>query len=309
MNFSSFLLRLLIVFGGLLVVSCEKEVSFKFNEAPPKVVVEGQIEHGQFPIIHLSKSLSFLGLKDFNNLSNIFIKDAIITISDGIDSVTLIEYENLWNPNLPSVHYYSIDMNDPEAMAFIGAMGKSYSLKIQIGNDEYFSHTTIPYPQPFDSIWVVTPPNNHQNSLPENARSLYIRYNDPDTLGNRYRISTSINGAPFLAPRPSVYSDELANGAIAEIAIKPGSIPGDTTHYEHAHYFYLGDTVIVKWSAIDKATYNFYNSLEYSSMSTGNPFAAPISVLSNIQGADVLGVWAGMGSIEQLIIIEDVEDD
>lgn len=303
MNLPSFVISIILLIGVYSLSSCEKEVSYHFNESTPKLVVEGKIEQGQYPLVQLTQSLSFLGVKNIHNPNTLFIHNAHIIISDGLDSVQLTEYYNFSNPHLPLFYYYSIDTLLTEDQNFKGIIGKTYYLSITIDGENFNAQTSIPAPKPLDSLWTVIPPSNSSPPLPDNVFSLYVRYNDPDTIGNRYRIFTRINNQPYYPTLPSVYSDELANGAIADVSLSPGKMPGDTSNMELQRYFQLGDTVKIKWSAIDKATYDFYNTLEFSILSTGNPFAAPTSIISNIKGKNVLGIWAGLGSVEHEIII------
>lgn len=301
MNLPSIIIILLI--STCFLSSCEKEVSFHFNETPPKLVVEGKIEQGQYPLVQLTQSLSFLGVKNINHPNTLFIHDAQVIISDGINSIELTEYYNITNPQLPLFYYYSVDTSIVEDQHFKGIIGKTYYLSITIDGASYHAKTSIPAPKPLDSLWTVIPPQNNKHPLPENVFLLYVRYSDPDTIGNRYRIFTRTNNEPYYPSLPSVYSDELANGAIADVAITPGRMPGDTTNSEWQRYFHLGDTIKIKWSAIDKATYDFYNTLEFGALSVGNPFAGPTSIISNIKGKNVLGIWAGLGTVEHEIII------
>jgi hypothetical protein len=50
--------------------------------------------------------------------------------------------------------------------------------------------------------------------------------------------------------------------------------------------------VVVKYCNIDKATFDFWRTMEYSYANIGNPFASPNKVLSNIQGGG-LGYFGG----------------
>jgi hypothetical protein len=53
--------------------------------------------------------------------------------------------------------------------------------------------------------------------------------------------------------------------------------------------------VDVKLSNIDKATYDFWRTMEYNYQSIGNPFSSPVQVISNISNG-ALGYFGGYGS-------------
>ena len=67
-------------------------------------------------------------------------------------------------------------------------------------------------------------------------------------------------------------------------------------------YFNKGDTVTFKLCNIDKATFDFWRTMEFSYASVGNPFSSPSKVLSNISG-NGLGYFAGYAAQYHTIII------
>jgi hypothetical protein len=57
----------------------------------------------------------------------------------------------------------------------------------------------------------------------------------------------------------------------------------------------------VKFTNIDKATFDFWRTMEYSYSSIGNPFASPTTVQGNIKGA--LGYFGGYAAQYKRLII------
>jgi hypothetical protein len=55
----------------------------------------------------------------------------------------------------------------------------------------------------------------------------------------------------------------------------------------------LGDSVVVKFSRIDEAAFNFFDKKDAQVGSAGNPFATPVNVPTNITGG-ALGIWVGV---------------
>lgn len=294
------LLFLLALCSALFFSACEKEVKFDLGPSAEKVVVEGTIETGIPPYVVLTKSFGFFSRIDLSTLSNAFLHQARITVSDGSKSFVLREYE--FTQNGSSVFVYSVDSSDINALLFRGEPGKTYSLKIEYNGKTYESSTTIPYPKALDSIWAEAPlpeeiPKDHPNSM-----ILFAQYTDPDTLGNRVRYFTKTNDEPFLAPYYSVNDDALVNGTRIKIRLYAGFDRMDTINRETFGYFEKGDTVIVKWSAIDKGVFDFWRTLEFSYAANGNPFASPVHITSNISNG-ALGVWAGYGNTFDTLVI------
>jgi Domain of unknown function (DUF4249) len=57
-------------------------------------------------------------------------------------------------------------------------------------------------------------------------------------------------------------------------------------------FFNKGDSVVIKLANIDKATYDFWRTMEFNYQSVGNPFSTPTVVLSNISSG-ALGYFGG----------------
>lgn len=285
---------------ALLLVSCEKEVKFDLGASAEKVVIEGTIETDLPPYVFLSKSIGFFSKINLNTLSNAYLHDAKITVSDGTQSFLLREYQVI-NAGI-SFYFYSVDSADLAALAFRGTIGKTYSLKVEYDGKVYESVTNIPQPKALDSLWAKPPPAEEMPKDHPNSMLLFARYTDPDTLGNRVRYFTKRNQGRFLPPYYSVNDDAIINGSRIDIQLNAGFDRMDTIDQQTLGYFYKGDTVVVKWSAIDKGVFDFWRTLEFSYGATGNPFASPVEVTSNISGG-ALGVWAGYGNTFDTLVI------
>ena len=57
-------------------------------------------------------------------------------------------------------------------------------------------------------------------------------------------------------------------------------------------YYKIGDSVVVKFSKMDKPVYDFWESKILQIQNGGNPFASPTTIPTNISGG-AIGVWAG----------------
>lgn len=286
------------LFALVILSSCEKEVKIKLKPGSEKVVVDGRIETGQIPFVIFTRSIDFFSKIDLNTLEDAFLHDAVMTISDGQKTITLREYEFLNN----GIRFfiYSADTANGQSFQFKGEFGKTYDLKIQYNGQVYQSQTTIPFVKNVDSMWA-SPPDFPSNDYPD-LRSVFAQYTDPDTLGNRIRYFVSRNNQEFLPPFFSTYDDALINGTTVPVRIYPGFNKADSIVRETFGYFSKGDTVVLKWSSIDQKVFDFWQTLEFSATATGNPFAAPVEVSTNISNG-ALGVWAGYGNSFDTLII------
>lgn len=293
-----FLLGSSLFVFACLWMSCEKEVQFNLKEGQNHLVVEGRIETHEAPIVRLTKSIGFFETIDWQTLSNSFIHDARVTVFHGSDSFQLKEYLGLLDGTLS--YYYTIDSSDLAALTFLGQEGEIYRLKIVYQDQVYTSSTIIPHVKGIDSLRSAVPPIEELPADQPYIRRVFARYTDPDTPGNRVRYFIKQNQLPFTAPFFATYDDQLVNGSSIEMPIFPPFIRGTDSFNQ----FKLGDTIIMKWCAIDEAVFDFWQTLEYSYTASGNPFASPVEVGSNIQGG-ALGIWAGYGSSFDTLIIRE----
>lgn len=276
-----------------VVVSCEKNIDFNLKAADPLLTVDAQIENDQAPVVVLTKSFSYYQALTPQLLSNSFVHDAEVYMSNGTQTHRLREYSVPLAPGL-SAFYYGIDSSSL-ATAFSGATGTTYSLRIVSEGKEYNASTNIP-PQLYfpDSLWFRVAPQNPDTS----KRVLYMRATDPAGRGNYNRYFTRKNSEPFYAG--IVFNDQVTDGTTYTILL-PQGFNRNNPPTEEENFFTRGDTVTVKFSAIDKATYSFWNTWEFAQQSIGNPFAQPNKVLGNISNG-ALGVFAGYGSAYQTLI-------
>lgn len=288
---------LLLFLASILFTSCEKSISFQLDEADKQVVVEAVIEDGQPPVVTLSNSYNYFSQITKELLLNSFIHGAQIVVSEGSRSQTLKEYSYKIAGN--DIYYYTID-STRLSTAFVGETNKSYSIQIQSGGNTYRSTTTIPpLAKKIDSLWWIKSVNNPDT----NKVMLMARTTDPPGYGNYVRYYTKTNRGPFLPGLNSIFDDQVIDGTTYSVQVERGVDRNEKIDLEEYSFFNIGDTVTVKLSNIDKATYDFWRTMEYSYGSIGNPFSSPTKVLGNIQGG-ALGYFGGYASQFTSIILK-----
>lgn len=290
---------LAVAFLFLGLSACEKEVDIPISTGKAKLVVEGSIETGLPPYVILTNTVGYFSKIDLATLENSFVHGAQVSVSDGVSTIQLREY-SLDTGTANKFYLYSVDTADPASLAFTGKVGGTYQLRIRYEGREYTASTFIPNPTPVEAIWydsLSTPPAD----MPE-ARMLYIRFRDPDTPGNCVRYFTRRNNELFYSAFNSVYDDEIVNGTSFDLNLPRGYNKAKQPDIDSLQYFFVGDTVTLKWCSIDKKVFDFWRSFEIATTTVGNPFASPIRVATNISNG-ALGVWAGYGSTFNTIVI------
>lgn len=301
-------LLMLLLFSG-----CEEDLNLILPEGEEMLVVEGHIEQGTPPVVVLTRSVPVFSDLSVEALEQSFVHDAQVTVTSKGQAYTLQEVASpAFSEELRQV--VSVQLGIPVKQLrrnsgflfyvyttdeLLGEVGQSYRLRISQEGRMLTATTTIPQPNPLDSLWTLPHPDPQQDSL----KVLYYSYTDPDTLGNSIRYSTKRNNEPFFPGLfTSVFNDELVNGSSISFPLDRGEPKGQAEISEELYgYFGVGDTVVVRWAAIDLPHYRFWYSLESEQNSNGSPIGTPNITQSNIEGG--LGIWGGYGVSYHSILI------
>jgi len=281
---------------ALFLFGCEKNIDFNLKNSANKLVVEATIENGQAPMVILTKSVGFFSKISPEILSQSFVHGADVFISNGTRTHKLKEYSQTISQGI-SFYFYTTDSGSLST-AFVGELNHAYSLRIVSQGKEYTSTTTIPnITKRIDSLWWNQAPATTDTS----KVIVIVKATDPPGYGDYVRYFTKRNNEPFYPGINSVFDDLFIDGTTYELQVDPG-VDRNVERNDNNRFFKRGDTVTLKLSNIDKATYDFWRTMEYSYASVGNPFSTPVKVLSNING-DALGYFGGYASQYRSIII------
>ncbi|UAY50719.1 DUF4249 family protein [Ferruginibacter albus] len=284
-----------VAIAAFILSSCEKDINLNLNNVNGVLVVDASIENDKPPVVVLTKSFSFFSSITPQLLDSAFVHNAVVTISNGVDTQQLKEY-SVPIVNNYNYFYYTIDSNNVNA--FKGQLNTAYSLTVTTEGQTYTSSTTIPaFGEILDSMWWKKMPYNDDTT----AILLSGKFTDPKGLGDYCRYFTKTNNGGFLPGYNSVFNDQVIDGTTYSFQIDPGvdrnnPIPLDS------NYFKRGDTITVKLADIDKSTYTFWNTWEFAYRSIGNPFAQPNKVIGNISNG-ALGAFYGYAADYKTLIV------
>lgn len=309
---------------ALTLVACEKEITVDLPETEPRVVVEGTIETGAPPLVILTRTQPYFAPTSLASIAASFISEATVTVFDGSTTHVLDRVcSNAIPPELleEAAAATGIDVNllananiciwTKLDMSLLGEAGRSYRLEVQADNKNLRATTTIPNPVALDSLWFRLA---QQQPGDDSLGFIWARLSDPDTIGNHYRwLAQRTNAGPdgspkdagFVAPFFSVFEDRFTNGLTFDFNFGRGAQPfsnAEDDENEERGYFKRGDTVIVKFVSIDRASYQFYDSFQNNVASAGDVFSNPANVISNVEGG--LGVWSGWASSSRTVVCQ-----
>lgn len=284
--------------------ACEVEFTPEDINLDPEYVVEGYIELGEQalpPYVILTQSKPFFSSLPVNELENLFVHHAEVMITTGAQNVKLTEFclndlplavrqlaADRLGFDLDSLKInfcVYIDLNGQ----IHAESGKVYALDIRHNGKSIHAETSIPEYVALDSIWWRNAPGKPVDTLLQ----LLTRIKDPAGKKNFYRYSCSINGSAFMTPFSSVNDDVLIDGKEFEFRLIRPNLPGEDFDQSNFGLFHTGDSIAIKWSTIDEAHFNFWNTLEFNKGNQG-PFSSYTTIDSNIKGG--LGIWGSYHS-------------
>lgn len=302
MNIKHLSIVLLSIFG---LFACEKEFSPDLPTTADDIVVEGYIEAapaGRQAIptyVFLTKAIPFF--KEIKSFNGLYVNGAEVWVSDGKDSVRLQElcWKDLDSTSKKiAALNFGIDLdsvnNNFNFCAYIDLLqrikpvvGKTYFLRVKtVEGIILTAKTTIPRIVPIDSAVFIKPPGTNKNDSMAQMRTT-IR--DPQGA-DFYRYYTAVNGSSYVVARNSVTDDAFFDGQRTTFNLLNTQPRPKGDAPENFGLFRRGDTVSVKFCMIDKAHFDFWNTLEFNS-NNGGPFASYTKVKHNIVGG--LGIWGG----------------
>jgi hypothetical protein len=269
--------------------SCEKDITVDLPQGEEKIVVEGYINPGGPAYVFISKTAPFFAPVDSASLIASAIKNATVTISDGIITDTLIA-------PLPDIGYLYL------STVITGETGKSYFLKIVTEDGIVLtSETHIPAAVALDSLWF------RPQSVTDSLGWVWARITDPPQQGDSYRWFAKRIGkdSDFIPPSASVTDDRFYNGLSFDFAYNRGKAPysnAEDDNNDEEGFFKRGDTIVVKFATITRASYDFWRAAESQSSANGSPFGTVSPLKSNINGG--IGIWEGFSYTLDTVIAQ-----
>ena len=308
---------LLVFIFAITLFSCEKEIEITLPEAERKLVVEGNIEQGQPPFLMLTKTQGFFDPTDLNSIQNSFVHGATVTVSNGTNTVQLTELctsqlpdslkpavAELIGVSLDAIVNFDFCLYSTLDPTIFGEIGKTYDLTINFEGKTYGASTKIEIPVPLDlTYWKPDGSNT-------NYGYSWATLSDPVGQYDAYmwevkRINQDVNGDPldanFQKPFSPVFDDEFFDGLTFDFFFDNPSAYGDTIPEDAHGLFTLGDTLVIKFSKIDKAVFEFLEKKEVQLVTAGNPFATPTNIPNNLSGG-ALGIWAGFSPVFDTLV-------
>lgn len=298
---------ILVIILLILVASCTKEVKVDIPGYAEQLVVDGRIETDGFPVVLLSKSQNVYAPTDLEAYINSFISDAQVSVNNGTSTVilSLIPVNSLPLESQKTVaEMLKLELNELELLpiqvysstdpSILGEVGKTYTLQIEYNGKSYSGSTSLLTPVALNNLyWKPDDSNSDYGYSWANLTDPAGQFNGYKWEAKRINHTSTGEYLDDLYKRAGYFKDQYFDGLTFEFAVGNPLKRKDTTHLEEYRHFYrIGDTVVIKLSRLDYATYDFFDKKSAQLGNGGNPFATPVNIPSNISGA--LGIWAGI---------------
>ncbi|HLO80722.1 MAG TPA: DUF4249 domain-containing protein [Chitinophagaceae bacterium] len=269
--------------------SCEKDIDIDLKESEPRLVVDGSIENGANPVVVLNKSLDYFGTITTDLLLSSFVRNATVTIKEG-NNVFRLREDSIPLTTGAFYYFYRTD-------SLTGKLNTSYTLNITAEGRSYSATTTIPQiTRKIDSLWAEKAPIKDTVLF-----RMMIRATDKPGFGDYIRYFTKTNADPFFPGFNSVFDDQVIDGKTYTIQVDRG-INKNVDNNDTDIYYNPGDTATLKLCNIDRITYDFWRTFEFSFQSIGNPFSSPTKILSNISNGG-LGYFGGYAAQYRTVVM------
>jgi len=263
-RYTTYLFSLLLLSGSS---ACKRTVQVRLDDAPPQVVIEGEITNQPGPYqVKITRTVSFSDPNTFPPVTG-----ATVEIMDSTNGNSYVLSESS-----PGVY----TSND-----FAGIPAHTYRLRVQADGLQYAASSTMPATVPLDSVSFAV--NTNFNGKKE--LNAVVNFQDPPGKVNYYQFIEHLNGR--LIPNIFVFEDRLSDGRHIEQPL-----------FNDSSYLQKGDTLQLRMYCIDKNIYNYFFSLLQVTANNGFQSASPDNPVTNITGGAVGYFSAHTVNKEKLLV-------
>ncbi|RLD58174.1 MAG: DUF4249 domain-containing protein [Bacteroidetes bacterium] len=273
-----------IAVATFFLASCTERIEIELDTTYSRLVIEGQVTtETTSHWVNLSWSTDY-----YNPAAPVGISNAIVTIFDGFDIITLEESETQ-----PGLYETAPD--------FFGLVGRTYSLNIDLAEpineiSNFTASSELKYVAPIDSITLGYRDRFH-------ATEVKIYALDPPSedfytfniIKNNILITDTINKVGITDDR--FFNNNYTNGA-------PVYFLRDD---EPAEKVYPGDTITLQMSGVTKEYYEFISDIQLETFDFSNPlFSGPPANISTNLSEGAIGFFAAFSSSYATVVATEI---
>lgn len=278
---AQFILAALVATALLTACNLEQEIEIELPDYDGRVVVESYLAPGEpFRVLLTKTSPYFEPFPTANDefLSNILEEGASVTISHKGVVYTLTNQLG-FDFATGKLYNYSNNALVPNDLV------DEFTLDITLSDGRTIAGSTRLLP--------VVP-----------IDSLVVQYRQDDTLARVLTYFTDNPGETNYYRR-MFHQSSLDSLPLQDFAIEDQFLQG-TALFGTNYNFVAGDTLIATLFHIDKAYFEFFNSVANANAANGNPFGQPSPIKTALTGtADAIGVFTGLVYDRKVVIVPE----
>lgn len=259
----------------LALVGCitEREHNAGYRQ---RLVVEGSIEAGRGAIVALSLNTSFDEEYEEDDLRDLVVRWAKVTVESGDRSEVLV---GRGNKDYPTRYIYT-------GTEIVGEVGESYTLTVEYSGRTWRATTTIPAPAELGDI-TITPVRD----------TLYTVTATLPPTSTPCMIECSLGGSSYFAPTMlGVY--DVSDRTRRVTVNRP---MGNLYVNEYMTLFHVRDTVALKLRTMGDFAYEYWNLWQNNVINSLNPIYPAVDNLPTNISNNAMGIWAGYGSSVRVV--------
>lgn len=271
-----------IIFISLVLISCEESITLDVRQTEPRVAIEAQVtDHAGYQFVKVTRSVGFYQTGPTPRITN-----AVITVTDDLGSVINFVHN-------PREHADSAGIYLPE-VPFTGAIGRTYTLRVQVDGTTYEATDKLHDVIPIDSLGYTE--NEFQLEDPEETGKIYelLMYaSEPQDEKNFYLFKFYRNDSLKYFNDTDIYysDDELLGGEINGVS--------------SPIYYGDGDEAMMEVYSLSRVGYVYFNDLWSILNNDGGGMFGPIPAMprTNLSN-DAIGFFQVSSVKSRSVVIE-----
>ncbi|WP_252941114.1 DUF4249 domain-containing protein [Roseivirga pacifica] len=236
-----------------LVWACDEPITIDTATAEEQVIIEGMVTNtAGRNFVKVTKSRSFYETGSTERITN-----AIVTVSDETGNYADFVHNPSGEPETEGYYYAAGD--------FIGAIGRTYSLRVELGENVYEAQ---------DELLPVTPIDSLAQQLTDDEDAIEVRGPGPVYEVLFYAKEPQDRQDQYLFK--FYRNDSLIKDSPSDVYFADDNLLGETIDdIELAGYYIPGDLVRAEMYSLTREAFIFYNDLNNLINSDGGMFSPP----------------------------------
>lgn len=259
-----------------VIAACNPDLDYTVKGYTQKIIVEGYVETGKYPVVYLSLNVPLWKTLDSATVLDHVIRHAKVSISDGVKTEILT---SKWDKTHFPPYVY-------KASEITGVEGTNYSLKVEYGGYSVYSTTFLPKGTAIDSVQF------HSSSASDTLKVLSVWLNIDKLAETGFRFFTKKQQDKRYIETPLIFNNEFGLSGVQKFNLSPQPQETDSS-YREEQYFALGDTVDIKICTLDRTSTEFFKDLSLFSTLTGKMFSNEVKPLKSNITEPGFGIWYG----------------